>query len=218
MRILITGATGLVGQGVLDECLRDPQVTGVVALGRRPSGRTDAKLRELSCPDFTDLDAVEPELHGFDACLYCAGAQAIGASEADYRHVTLALTTHAAAVLAGIDRRLLFVYVSGAGSNPASRLMPLRVKGETEHALQALPLRSVMLRPGVVQPVHGVRSPHRLLAAAYKVAAPLMGVGVGMLPGMVTSTARVGRAMLQLARQQAPPPIVENAEINRLGA
>lgn len=218
MRILITGANGLVGQGALKACLDDPGVDAVVALGRHPSGATHAKLTELACPDFADLGAIESRLHPFDACLYCAGAAPIGTPEDEYRRVTLDLTTHVAATLARLNPALVFAYVSGAHSNPDSVFMPLRVKGETERALAALPLRTVMLRPGGVQPVDGVRSPRPMLDAMYRVAGPLMGAGMTLAPALVTTTTRLGRAMLALVRQDDPPAVVENAEINRLGA
>lgn len=217
MRILITGATGLVGQGVLRECLRAPDVTEVVALGRRPSGHAHARLTDLVCPDFAELGAVEDRLQPFDGCLYCAGAPPLGTPEDTYRHVTLDLTTHVARVLARHNPRLTFVYISGARSNPASRIMMLRVKGETERALAALPITTVMFRPGGIQPVDGVRSPHPAMDRMYRLAGPLMGMGVRMLPGLMTTTGRMGRAMLAILRQDHPPPVVENAQINRLG-
>lgn len=218
MRILITGANGLVGQGVLRECLGDPAVTQVVALGRRPSGQAHSKLTELLCEDFADLSAVEDQLQPFDACLYCAGAPPVGTAEATYRQVTLDLTLHVATTLAGLNPALVFVYISGAHSNPSSRVMPLRIKGETEQALQALPIRTVMLRPGGIQPVDGVRSPHSAMAAVHAVVGPFMGLGVRLLPGLMTTTERVGRAMLAVLRQQPLPAVVENAEINQLGS
>jgi uncharacterized protein YbjT (DUF2867 family) len=217
MRILLTGATGLVGQGVLRECLSDPGVTQVVALGRRPSGQTNAKLEELVVADFNDLRAVENRLQPFDACLYCAGAPPIGTPEAEYRHVTLTLTTNVARTLARLNPGLTLIYISGAASNPDSRVMPLRIKGETERALAALPIRTVMLRPGGIQPVRGVRSPHAALSVMYALTGPLMGLGVRLMPNVMTTTERVGRAMLQLLRQKNPPALVENADINRLG-
>ncbi len=216
MRILVTGATGLVGQGVLRECLEAPDVAQVVALGRHASGQTHPKLSELVCPDFSDLGTLMDRLHPFDACLYCAGAPPLGTPEDQYRHVTLALTTHVAGTLARLNPTLVFVYISGAHADPASRFMPLRIKGETERALAALPIRTVMLRPGGIQPVNGARSPHSTMDAMYRVVGPLMGLGVRLMPGMMTTTAHVGRAMLALARQDDPPPVVENDAINRL--
>lgn len=217
MRILVTGANGLVGQGVLRECLDAADVERVVALGRHSSGQSHAKLTELICPDFADLSGVEDRLQPFDACLYCAGAPPVGTPEDEYRHVTLDLTTNVARTLARLNPDLTFVYISGAHSDPDSRIMPLRVKGETERALAALPIRTIMLRPGGIQPVDGVRSPHPMMDAMYRVAGPLMGVGVRLMPGMMTTTARVGRAMLALLRQGDPPAVVENDAINRLG-
>lgn len=218
MRILVTGATGLVGQGVLRACLAAPDVTQVVALGRRSSGHSDPKFSELICPDFAHLADVENRLQPFDACLYCAGAPPLGTPGDTYRHVTLALTTSVASALARLNPGIVFIYVSGAHADPASRFMPLRVKGETEHALAALPMRAIMLRPGGVQPVDGVHSPHPMMDAMYRLAGPLMGIGIRLMPGMMTSTARVGRAMLALLRQDNPPRIVENDAINVLGA
>ena len=222
MRILLAGATGLVGQGVLRECLRAADVTHVTALGRRPSGQSDPKLadpkvNDLVVPDFTDLGAIEDRLRPFDACLYCAGAPPIGTAEAEYRHVTFDLTTHVAQTLARLNPGITFVYISGAYANPDSHVMVLRIKGETERALAALPIRTVMLRPGGIQPVGDERSPHAALAAMYRVAGPLMGLGVRLAPQLLTTTERVGRAMLQLARDVDPPSVVENAGINRLG-
>ena len=222
MRILLAGATGLVGQGVLHECLRAADVTHITALGRHSSGQSDpkladSKLHDLVVPDFADLGAAEDRLRPFDACLYCAGAPPIGTPEAEYRHVTLELTTHVAQTVARLNPRITFIYISGAYANPDSHVMVLRIKGETERALAALPIRTVMLRPGGIQPVGDERSPHAALAMVYRIAGPLMGVGVRLAPQLLTTTERVGRAMLQLAREVDPPAVVENAEINRLG-
>lgn len=218
MRILLTGATGLVGQGVLNECLRDPSVAQVVALVRHPTGESSPKYAEIVVADFGDLSTVETHLHPFDACLYCAGVLVPGMAEADYRHVTLDLTLHVARTLMQHNPQLTFVYISGAGSDPRSRLMPLRVKGETERALAALPMRTILLRPGIIQPVDGIRSPHSGLALFYGLANPLMGVGVRMAPRLMTTTAHVGRAMLRLLHEADPQAIVENDEINQLGS
>jgi uncharacterized protein YbjT (DUF2867 family) len=217
MRILITGATGLVGQGVLRECLAAAEVTHVAALTRHPIGHHYAKLEEIVVHDFADLREVESRLQPYDACLYCAGVMP-GLSEAAFHHVTFDLTTHVAATLARLNPALTFVYVSGALSDPGSHLMPLRVKGETERALAALPMRTVMFRPGGIQPVGEVHSPHALRDTVYSLAGPLLGLGVKLAPQVMTTTERVGRAMLAVLRMPEPPAVVENAEINRLGA
>lgn len=217
MRILLTGATGLVGQGVLRECLAAADVRHVAVLVRHPTGQVDPKLEEILAHDFADLRTVESRLQPFDACLYCAGVMP-GLSEATFRQVTFDLTTHVAATLARLNPALTFAYVSGALSDPDSHLMPLRVKGETERALAALPIRTVMFRPGGIQPVEGVHSPHALRDTVYSIAGPLLGLGVKLAPQLMTTTERVGRAMLAVLRMPDPPAVVENAEINRLGA
>jgi len=217
MRILIAGATGLVGQGVLRECLRADDVSHVATLGRKASGRPDPKLTDIVVADFAELEGIEDQLKPFDACLYCAGSPPIGTLEADYRYVTLHLTMHVATTVARLNPDITFVYVSGAKSDSGSRIMQLRVKGETERALAALHIRTVMLRTGGVQPVGGERSPHAALAALYAVGGPFMGLSVRLLPQLMTTTERVGRAMLAVLRQQDPPAVLENAEINRLG-
>lgn len=217
MRILLTGATGLVGQGVLRSCLDAADVRHVGALGRRPAGVSHPKLEDIIAPDFARLQSIETRLQPYDACLYCAGILPLGVSEAEFRRVTLDLTLNLARTLARLAPATIFVYVSGAASDPASRLMPLRVKGETERALAVLPIRTVMMRPGGVRPVDGVRSPHRARDVFYRVADPLLALGVACAPRMMTTSARVGRAMLAVLREPQPPAVVENVEINRLG-
>lgn len=218
MRILIAGATGLVGRGVLRECLRAPDVEQVAALVRRPAGLEQSRLEELVCPDFADLTAVGDRLAPFDACFYCAGAPLVGLSAAGYRHVTVDLTVHVAEAFAQRNPGGRFLYISGAHSNPSSPVAVLRAKGEAERALSALPITTVMLRPGGIRPVEGVRSPHKSLDLLYRLGAPALAVAVHVLPGQMTTTAKVGRAMLALAREPSPPAVVENDAINRLGA
>jgi uncharacterized protein YbjT (DUF2867 family) len=217
MRILITGATGLVGQGVLRECLRAPDVEHVVALGRHPTGVQAARLEDLLCPDFAQVETLGDRLASFDACLYCAGAPLVGITAEAYRHVTLTLTLKVAEAFARHNPNGRFLYISGAYSDPGSRMMVASIKGETERALAALPITTVMLRPGGIRPVEGVRSSHKPLDLLYRLGSPVLAVAVRLLPGQMTTTARVGRAMLALARDPLPPAVVENDEINRLG-
>jgi len=218
MRILLTGATGLVGQGVLRETLAHLGVSSVGLLGRRDAGNSDPRVLDLRVESFDALEAVADRLAPWDACFYCAGAPPLGTAEPEYRHVTFDLTLHVARAFAERNPQGRFLYVSGAHADPASRFMPLRIKGETEAALRALPLHTVMLRPGGIQPAHGERSPHAWMRPLYAVGAPFMGLGVRLMPSVMTSTAAVGRALLALATMPDPPQVVENADINRLAA
>ena len=217
MRILLTGGTGLVGQGVLAEALADPRVSKVGVLGRRALAHADARVEDIVVEGFDQLAPVADRLAPWDACFYCAGAPPVGTPEARYRQVTLALTLQVATAFARRNPQGRLLYISGAKANPASRFTALRIKGETEAALRALPITTVMLRPGGIQPAHGERSPHAWMRPFYALAAPVMGLGVRAMPGVMTSTANLGRAMLALATMQDPPAVVENDAINRLG-
>ena len=177
MNVLILGATGMVGQGVLRECLVDEGVTRVITLGRSPTGQSHPKLREIVHGELLNLRPIEGQLAGLDACFYCLGASATGLSEADYTQVNFVLTLSVADALARIDPDMTFVYVSGAGtdSSERGRAMWARVKGRTENALLRLPFRAAyMLRPGLIIPMHGVRSKTRLYRAFYMVLGPAL--------------------------------------------
>jgi len=219
MRVLLFGATGMVGQGVLRECLLAPDVESVLAVGRSPLRERHQKLRELLVPDLFDLAPHASELTGYTACFFCLGVSSAGMSEAGYRHLTLDLTLSVAGLVARQNPGLTFVYVSGAGTDPAgrSRSMWARVKGETENALLRLPFESAYLfRPGYIQPVHGVTSRTPWYRLAYAVLGPLFPLWRRLFPRLVTTTELVGRAMLAAARQGAPRPVLETADINAL--
>jgi uncharacterized protein YbjT (DUF2867 family) len=218
MKVILFGATGMVGQGVLRECLLAADVEAVLSVGRSATGQQHAKLRELVHADLTDDASIAGELAGHDACFFCLGVSAAGMSEADYTRITYDVTLAAAQVLARVSPALTFIYVSGEGtdSTEQKRAMWARVKGRTENALLKLPFRAVMFRPGLIRPLHGIRSKTRLYRIGYTLAWPLFPL-LGWL-GALTTTERVGRAMLRVARDGAPGPILRNRDINQLAA
>ncbi|HEY0479890.1 MAG TPA: NAD(P)H-binding protein [Kofleriaceae bacterium] len=218
MKVILFGATGMVGQGVLRECLRAPDVESVLVIGRTPTDLWHTKLREIVHADLTDYTAIEHELAGHDACFFCLGVSAAGMSEQDYTRITYDITLAAANVLARLSPAMTFVYVSGDGtdSSEQKRAMWARVKGKTENALLKLPFKAVMFRPGLIRPLHGFRSKTRLYRIAYTVMWPLFPL-LGAL-GLLTTTERVGQAMLRVARDGAPKPILGNHDINQLAA
>jgi uncharacterized protein YbjT (DUF2867 family) len=219
MNVLLFGATGMVGQGVLRECLRDTDVGRVLAVGRRPTGQVHEKLRELVVADPADLRAVESQLVGFDACFFCLGVTSAGLSEERYTRLTFDLTLAVARTLARLDPGMTFVYVSGSGtdSSERGRVMWARVKGRTENALLALPFKAAyMFRPAYIQPLDGIQSRTRLYRVAYAAIAPLYPLLKRLFPGTVTTTAQLGRAMLAVARHGFGRPVLETRDINGL--
>jgi uncharacterized protein YbjT (DUF2867 family) len=216
---LIFGATGMVGQGVLLECLRDAVVRRVTAVGRSPSGRTHEKLRDLVVPDLMDLSAVEPQLSGFDASFFCVGVTSAGLDEAAYGRLTFDLTLAVARTLVRLNPGMSFLFVSGMGADGSERgrVMWARVKGRTENALMRLPFRAAyMFRPGYIQPLDGIRSRTRWYRLFYAAMAPLSPALRALFPGAVTTTAQLGRAMIRVARHGYPTPILDSRAINRL--
>jgi uncharacterized protein YbjT (DUF2867 family) len=220
MKVLILGATGMVGQGVLRECLAAPDVEKVVTLGRRPTGLQATKLVDLVSRELDQLpDVLRPEVDGLDACFYCLGVSSAGMEEPTYRHLTFDLTLGLARPLSQRNPRVTFVYVSGAATGLGSPLMWARVKGETEAALQALPFKAAYaLRPGVIAPAHGERSGVFSYRAFYTVAAPVLAALRVLSPGLLLTTETVGRAMLRLGREGWPTPVLEKADILKAGA
>ncbi|MGI5289220.1 NAD(P)H-binding protein [Nonomuraea polychroma] len=216
MNVIIFGATGMVGRGVLRECLLDERVSAVLAVGRSPAGVAHPKLRDLVHGDLLDLTAVEEHLTGFDACFFCLGVSSAGMSEQDYRHITYDYTLSVAGTLARLTPGMTFVYVSGAGTDAHGRAMWARVKGETENALLALPLQAYMFRPGYIQPMHGITSRTRLYRVAYVASRPLYPLLRLLFPSAVTTTERIGQAMITVAERGAPKRILGPADINAL--
>ena len=221
MIALVFGATGMIGQAVLRECLRDPDVTRVIAIGRRATGITDSKLVDIVEPDITQLAAHEAELGNVDVCLFCLGVTSLGLSEAEYSRLTYDLTLAVARQLVRINLRMTFIYVSGAGtdSTEEGRVMWARVKGRTENALLGLGFHAAyMFRPGAVIPLHGLRSRTSWYNAVYTLIRPIAAPLTRLSPTHVTTSDRLARAMLVVARDGYLSPIVESTDINRIGA
>ncbi|VTU31987.1 NAD(P)H-binding protein [Variovorax sp. RA8] len=219
MNVLLFGATGMVGQGVLRECLLDPDVRRVLSVGRRATGVQHPKLHELVVPDLMDYSAVQKQLAGYDACFFCLGVSSVGMSEEDYRRVTCDITLAAARLLVRLNPQMSFIYVSGAGTDSSERgpRMWARVKGETENALMRLPFKAAyMFRPGFIQPLHGVRSRTAVYRWIYLLLGPLFGLVRRLAPNRVTTSEQLGRAMLVAAKRGARAPLVEMPDINAL--
>lgn len=215
MQVILFGATGMVGQSVLRECLRDDGIEEVLAIGRSSSGRTHPKLRELLLKDLFDFNAAGDNLQGYDACFFCLGVSAAGMSEADYTRLTFDLTMGWAQVLAGINPAMTFIYVSGAGTG--GKAMWAQVKGRTEEALLALFPNAYIFRLAALRPMHGEVSKTRWTRISYAVFRPLLPLLRAIAPGAVITTEELGRAMIRTARQGAPKRVLENRDLIALG-
>lgn len=221
MKVLLFGASGMVGAGVLLECLDDPRVESVLSLGRRGCGVSHPKLRELVRRDFFDYSDLSAELTGIDCCLFCLGVSAAGLDEASYTRLTHDLTLAAAQALLAHSPGASFCYVSGQGTDATERgrAMWARVKGRTENDLARLPFRGVWLfRPGLIQPLRGVRSRTPLYQCFYTLLGWLLPLLRRLLPHQVTSSVELGRAMLRAGREGAPHSVLEPRQINELAA
>ena len=219
MNVLLFGATGMVGQGVLRECLLDPEVHSVVAIGRSAISTRHPKLRQIVHADLMEYASIEAELSGFDACFFCLGVSSAGMKESDYARITYGYTLAAAEVLSRLNPQMSFAYVSGAGtdSSEQGRSMWARVKGRTENALLRLPFRSAyMFRPGAIEPLHGIRSKTAAYQIFYTLFKPLLPLLRRAFPNLITTTEQLGRAMLIAAKHGAPKRILESRDIAAL--
>jgi uncharacterized protein YbjT (DUF2867 family) len=209
----------MVGQGVLRECLLDPDIAEILVVGRGATGQRDPKLREIVHPDLFDLSPIAGQLKGYDACFFCLGVSSAGMKEAEYRHVTYDLTTAVARVLAQQNPGMTFLYVSGSGtdSSELGRSMWARVKGKTENDLLKLPFAAAyMLRLGYLQPMHGIRSRTGWYRAVYAVVAPMYPLLRAVFGKYVTTTENLGRAMIKIAKHGAQKRVLEVQDINRI--
>ncbi len=221
MKAMIFGATGMVGQGVLRECLADSRIERVVTVGRTATGQRHAKLTEIVHADLFDLSSIENALGGFDACFFCLGVSSFRMSEADYTRLTYDLTFGVARTLARLNPGMRFTYVSGAGTDSTERgkSMWARVKGRTENALLRMPFAAVYLfRPGVILPMDGIRSRTPVYRALYTLGNPLWPILRRAFPRSVTTTQELGRAMIAVSAARRESGAVEAAEIIATGS
>ena len=218
LRVVVFGATGMIGSGVLLECLRDPRVAAVLTVGRSESSQRHPKLTQIVHQDFLDYSGIQPRLAGYDACFFCIGVSAVGMSEADYHRLTYDITIAAAGALLAANPEMTFCYVSGAStdSTERGRMMWARVKGKTENRLLAMSERSYMFRPGFIVPVEGVRSKTKLYALIYDVTRPLYPLLKRLFPNSLSTSDGLGRAMIAVAARGYPKRQLEIADINAL--
>jgi uncharacterized protein YbjT (DUF2867 family) len=216
MKVLVFGATGMVGQGILRECLLDPAVEQVQTVGRSTTGIRDPKLREIVHRDLSHYADIEAELSGFDACFFSLGVSSAGIKAEDYQRVTYGITMAAAETLCRLNPQMRFFYVSGAGtdSTEQGRSMWARVKGKTENALLRLPFAAAyMFRPGMIVPMHGERPKAAVYQAFYSILTPLLFLLRRIFPNHVLTTEEIGQAMLIVARRGYPKHILEIGDI-----
>jgi uncharacterized protein YbjT (DUF2867 family) len=217
MKLVLFGATGMVGAGALREALADPGVEEVLAISRRTCGVRHAKLRELLLADLFDVDAAGEHLAGWDACIWGAGISAVGLDEASYARVTEELTLLWARALLAKNPDLSFCYCSAVGADGSA--MWARVRRRVERELEAMPFRHAgCVRPAYIQPGPGIKSKVKLYQAFIVMVKPVSGPMVRLLPSMATTSERLGRAMLRVVQGRAGRFILESADINRIGA
>jgi uncharacterized protein YbjT (DUF2867 family) len=219
MNVVLFGATGMVGQGALRECLLDDGVHRVLAVGRAATGSHHEKLREVVVPDVADLSGVESELVGYDACLFCLGVTSAGMTETEYTRLTHDLTVAVATTLLRLNPAMTFVFVSGTGadSSERGRVMWARVKGKAENAILRMGFAAAyVFRPAAIIPMHGITSRTRWIRVANTVLKPVFPVLKALLPRHVTTTEQLGRAMLKVARNGFATQVIEARDIGAM--
>jgi nucleoside-diphosphate-sugar epimerase len=211
IKVIITGATGMVGEGVLLECLDNPAVAEVLVINRKPGGRTNPKLREIIHNDFYNLLPIKDQLKGYDACFFCLGISSVGISKEDYKRTTYDLTMHVGKILLEVNPDLVFCYITGAGtdSSEKGKIAWARVKGATENALLGLFKRSYMFRPGFMKVIPGQKN----VKSFYKFFSWMYPIGRKYFPGGFCTIQEVGQAMINAATKGYPKKVLEVKDI-----
>jgi uncharacterized protein YbjT (DUF2867 family) len=215
MKVILFGATGMVGKGVLRQCLLDPNIESILSIGRKPSGVSNPKLRDLVRADMFDFDVNAADLNAYDTCFFCLGVSSVRMSEAEYTHLTYDLTMGWAHALARGNPAMRFLYVSGMGTG--SKAMWARVKGRTENDLLALFPAAIMIRLGALRPMHGERSKAPGGGVLLTVLSPIWPILQWLWPNGVITTEELGRAMILAARRVGPKRVLESADLVALG-
>ena len=212
IKAIVTGATGMVGEGVLHEFLQDPRVTEVLIVNRKASGFSHPKLKEIIHGDFFDLTAIEDQLAGYNACYFCLGVSSVGMKEPEYYKLTYMLTINFAETVSRLNPDMTFCYVSGAhtDSSEQGKSMWARVKGKTENTLMKLPFKQVFnFRPGFMKPTPGLKNTLSL----YKYMGWLFPILRMLTPNMVSTLAQVGQAMINVTLNGYPKQVLEVKDI-----
>jgi len=221
LKVLITGTTGMVGKGVLLECLENPAVSAIIIINRHSAAISHPKLKEIIHNDFYNLSAIESQLTGIDACFFCLGVSAFRMNEAVYTRITYDLTISVARALLRLNPGMAFCYVSGEGTDSSEKggLMWARVKGKTENTLLSMPFnKAYMFRPGYIHPMFGVKSRTAWYNAIYVVFKPLYPILKALFPNRITTNQAVGKAMIAVALQKPPLKVLTPKDINDFAA
>ena len=218
MNVVIIGATGMIGQVVLRECLHDPDVDVVKTVGRSASGASHPKLRDVVWSDMRSFSGIDGEFRDVDACFFCIGVTSAGLAEAAYERVTYDIPVAAATTLARLNPSMTFIYVSGAGadSSERGRVMWARVKGRAENAILRMPFKGYVFRPAMVEPMYGIRSRTRMYNVLYVLLRPLLPALRRVFRRYLLTTEEIAQAMLVVARQGASKRVLESRDINAL--
>lgn len=219
LKVIITGSTGMIGKGVLLECLDDDRIGEVLVVNRNPLGMQHSKLKEVLLPDFLHPETIQSQLEGYDAVFFCLGVSAGGMNEEDYTRITYHYTLNMAKVFQAVNPDGTFIYISGTGtdSTEKGRMMWARVKGKTENDLLKLGFKQAfMFRPGVIKPLKGIESRTGSYRTMYKIVSPFWGIISALMGKNLTDTVRIGQAMINVTLNGSDKQHFENPEINAL--
>ena len=212
LKVIITGATGMVGEGVLLVCLENPAISNVLIINRRPLGISHPKLKEIIHEDFHDLSPVAEQLAGYDACFFCLGVSSVGMKMDKYRRVTYDLTMHFGETVSRLNRDIVFIYVAGAGTDGTEKgkIEWARIKGKTENDLRKLPFKKVYgYRPGFIKPVKGQKKAHSF----YNYINWFLPIGKKMSPDYFNTMEELALSMIYLVGNEYPNETIYGKDI-----